>query len=211
MLMAVWKAVASIVCDNLPFDIESHPHLEPIRACSDAARRNLRLGRLMRLHSPRQKLLLPDLHNIFNAAIVLIMHQMVFVNLRTQDLDDVGWAIEVFDTEAETGSDYAKDCARVLHDFKYLAQQLRNPIHDPGMKQVLLSDEGALRDLRPSEPSEMMEESNSDSSAIMNGTTETPGNHGKGGALYQRVAAMYQTLSCWWQADYMQFYSTFLS
>ncbi|KAK4119083.1 hypothetical protein N657DRAFT_582479 [Parathielavia appendiculata] len=214
MLMAVWKAVASIVCDNLPFDMENHPHLEPIRACSDAARRNLRLGRLMRLHSPRQKLLLPDLHNIFNAAIVLIMHQMVFVNLRTQDLDDVGWTIEVFDTEAETGSEYAKDCARVLHDFKYLAQRLRNPIHDPGTKRVLLSDEGALRDLLPSEAASaaVVDGSSSRGSATTNGEAENPGHQVKRGPqLYQRVAAMYQTLSCWWQADYMQFYSTFLS
>ncbi|KAK4097737.1 hypothetical protein N658DRAFT_433462 [Parathielavia hyrcaniae] len=220
MLMAVWKAVASIVCDDLPFDMENHPHLEPIRACSDAARRNLRLGRLMRLHSPRQKLLLPDMHNIFNAAIVLTMHQMIFVNLRTQDLDDVGWTIEVFDAEAETGSEYARDCARVLHDFKYLAQRLRNPIHDPDAKRVLLSDEGGLRDLLPNGlkaaagRGAMVDVSSNYASAaaIDGGGADGPGHQMKSGTpLYQRVAAMYQTLSCWWQADYMQFYSTHLS
>ena len=139
MLMAVWKAVSSIVCAEQPFDIENQPHIERIRACSDAARRNLRLRRLMRLHSPRQKLLLPDLHHIFNAAIVLIMHMVVFVNLRTQDLDDVGWALEVFEGEAET-REYGRDCLRILHDFKYLAHQLRNPIHNPDTKQVLLPE-----------------------------------------------------------------------
>lgn len=90
MLMAVRKVISSIVCAEQPFDTENQPHIERIRACSDAARRNLCLGQLIRLHSPCQKLLLPDLHHIFNAAIVLMMHQVVFVNLRTQDLHDVG-------------------------------------------------------------------------------------------------------------------------
>lgn len=213
MLMAVWKAIASIVCINQPFDIEiMQSQIEPIRACSDAARRNLRLGRLMCLHSPRQKLLLGDLHNIFNAAIVLTMHQMVFVNLRTQDIDDVGWASEVFETEAKTGNEYAKDCARVLQDLKYLAQQLRNPIHDPNTKQVLMSDERVLRDLRPDEvaATERMDEGN-DSSAAPDGGQDTSRQEGNHGALYQRAATVYQTLTGWWHADYMQFYNTFLS
>ncbi|KAK4245124.1 hypothetical protein C7999DRAFT_43314 [Corynascus novoguineensis] len=213
MLMAVWKAIASIVCINQPFDIEiMQSQIEPIRACSDAARRNLRLGRLMCLHSPRQKLLLGDLHNIFNAAIVLTMHQMVFVNLRTQDIDDVGWASEVFETEAKTGNEYAKDCARVLQDLKYLAQQLRNPIHDPNTKQVLMSDERVLRDLRPDEvaATDRMDEGN-DSSAAPDGGQDTSRQEVNHGALYQRAATVYQTLTGWWHADYMQFYNTFLS
>ncbi|KAK3291091.1 uncharacterized protein B0H64DRAFT_420431 [Chaetomium fimeti] len=213
MLMAVWKAVASIVCIHQPFDIEiMHSQIEPIRACSDAARRNLRLGRLMCLHSPRQKLLLGDLHNIFNAAIVLTMHQMVFVNLRTQDLDDVGWASEVFETEAKTGNEYAKDCARVLQDLKYLAQQLRNPIHDPDTKHVLMSGEGALRDLLADDVAgaDMMDEG-TENAAAPNGDRDSPRNQANRGGLYQGVADIYQTLSCWWHADYMQFYNTFLS
>ncbi|KAL1841763.1 hypothetical protein VTJ49DRAFT_6601 [Mycothermus thermophilus] len=201
MLMAVWKAVASIVCANQTFDIENHPQIEPIRACSDAARRNLRLGRLMRLQSPRQKLLLQDLHNIFNAAIVLIMHQIIFVNLRTQDLDDVGWASEVFESEAETGSEYAKDCARVLQDFRYLAQQLRNPIHDQKIKQDLLSEEASSPDA--------MEECRDSSDATRE--PEPPRPEGKRGLLYQKMAAFRQTLSSWWRADEMQFYNSYLS
>lgn len=210
MLMAVWKAVASILCIDQPFDIENHPQIEPIRACSDAARRNLRLGRLMRLHSRRQKLMLPDLHNVFNAAIILMMHQVIFVNLRTQDLDDIGWAIEVFDSEAETGREYAKDCARVLKDFKYLAHKIRNPIHDPGIKQALLSNEGVLRDLLPEEVASGL----TMASQLDQDPTSTSGRNGEssrhqrrpGDTLYERFAAAYQKLSCWWGADY-----TFLS
>lgn len=207
MLMAVRKAVASIVCADQPFDMESHPHIEPIRACSDAARRNLRLGRLMRLHSPGQKLLLPDLHNVFNAAIVLMMHQMVFVNLRTQDLDDVKWALEVFETEAKTGSEYGKDCSRVLQDLKYLAHGLRNPIHDPDTKQFLLSHDGVLRELMPDEGMAEMIDEGSPVAAQADPSRQ----HGRHDALYQRVAAMHQTLSCWWNADSMQFNNSFLS
>ncbi|KAL2133218.1 hypothetical protein VTI74DRAFT_2727 [Chaetomium olivicolor] len=213
MLMAVRKAVASIVCIDQPFDIEAHqntPQINLIRSCSDAARRNLRLGRLMRLHSPHQKLLLPDLHNIFNAAIVLTMHQIIFVNLRTQDLDDIGWASEVFDAEAETGSEYGKDCARVLRDLRYLASQLRSPIHDPDTKQVLLSGEGVFRDLLPEERAASGIDGNKERPAPANNQAESS-SHGKHGALYQRVAAVYQTLSSWWKADYMQFCNTFLS
>lgn len=209
MLMAVWKAVASIVFNNQPFDIEAHPQIEQIRVCSDAARCNLRLGRLLRLHSPRQKLLLPDLHNIFNAAVILTMHQMVFVNLRTQDLDDIGWATDAFEAEAETGSEYAKDCALVLRDLKYLVNQLRNPIHDPGTKQLLLSDEGILRDILPDDAS--MDGYNTDVSIVRGGEGESMVRLEKGDTLYQRVAAVYHTLACWWKADYMQLYNSFLS
>ncbi|KAK4139555.1 uncharacterized protein C8A04DRAFT_40619 [Dichotomopilus funicola] len=221
MLTAAWKAVASIVCIDQTFDIESmHTRMtDPIRACSDAARRNLRLGRLMWLHSPRQKLMLGDLHNIFNAAVVLTMHQIVFVNLRTQDRDDVAWAGEVFESEALTGREYARDCSRVLRDLKYLAHQLRNPIHDPATKRALLAGDGMLRELLPEEAcgaSERMEENgghersnDGDNTTGYQHRSQAHGQHP--GILHQRVSAMYQTLSCWWNTDYVEIYNSYLS
>jgi hypothetical protein len=222
MLVAVGKAVASILVMDQPFDIETHPSIQRLRACSDAARCNLRLGRLMRLHSPRQKLLLPDLHNIFNAAIVLTMHQIVFVNLRTQDLEDVGWASEVFEAEAETGNEYAKDCAGVLRDLKYLAQQLRNPIHDPETKNLLLSGQSVLLALQAADqpvatemPAEMMVQGDAGTTAAAaaNGAriSSVLQSNSSGGLVSKSVAATYDKLSYWWRADYMQFYNTFLS
>lgn len=213
MLMAAWKAVASIFCISQPFDIETHPSISPIRACSDAARCNLRLGRLMRLHSPRQKLLMPDLHHIFNAAIVLMMHQIIFVNLRTQDLDDVGWAIEVFEAEAETGSEYGKDCTRVLRDFNYLAQRLRGPVHDPETKHVLLSDERLLHELMSNElmTADVMAEVGGNGPGSTGDDGAPPAQQAGHGGLYHRAAVMYQTLSSFWKADYMVFYNTFVS
>ncbi|KAK3901830.1 hypothetical protein C8A05DRAFT_34490 [Staphylotrichum tortipilum] len=207
MLTAVWKAVGSILSDNRPFGIENNPQIEPIRACSDAARRNLRLGRLMRLPTPRQKLLLPDLHYIFNAAIILMMHQMLFVNLRTQDLDDVVWAGEVFEMEAETGSEYGKDCAGVLRDLRYLAQQLRNPIHDPDTKQILLSGDSVLRGLLP-DGVDRMDESSDDVAAVPDGGAS--GRQGKRDMPY-RQEVLNEALAVWWKEDHMKFYNTFLS
>lgn len=110
---------------NRNWNIEDHSQIAHIRECSDAARRNLRLGRWIRKLSPRQKLLVPDFHNIFNAAIILLLHQIVFVNLRTNDVSSIAFAKEVFEREAGFGDIYAKDCARILQDLSVLVTKLR--------------------------------------------------------------------------------------
>lgn len=46
------------------------------------------------------------------------------------------------ESEAEAGSEYSRDYLGVLRDFKFLAHQLRNLIHNPYTKQALF--EGAL-------------------------------------------------------------------
>jgi hypothetical protein len=56
----------------------------------------------------------------------------------------------------------------------------------------------------------MMDEG-TENAAAPNGDRDSPRNQANRGGLYQGVADIYQTLSCWWQADYMQFYNTFLS
>ncbi len=62
--------------------------------------------------SPANKLLLPELHYIFNAAIILMLHQIVFVNLRTNDVSDIESAIEAFECEAAIGAAYASGLCR---------------------------------------------------------------------------------------------------
>ncbi|KAJ9144217.1 Fungal specific transcription factor domain-containing protein [Pleurostoma richardsiae] len=135
--LAVKKAVADRFVSRRQrqppqFDIEAHPLVDAIRSCSDAARLNLRLGRRVRddAGGPAGKLLLPDLHNVFNAAVVLMLHQAVFVNLRTMDTHDIAFAIEVFEREAATGDDYAADCARILADLSALVGRLRGFMFD---------------------------------------------------------------------------------
>ncbi|TPX13684.1 uncharacterized protein E0L32_005887 [Thyridium curvatum] len=129
LFMAVKKAVADRFVSR-QWDIEDHAHIEHIRECSDAARRNLRLGRWLHTMSPGSKLLLPDLHNIFNAAIILLLHQIVFVNLRTNDVSDIAFSTEVFEREAGFGDRYGEDCARVLQDLSALVRRLRNLMFD---------------------------------------------------------------------------------
>lgn len=107
------------------WNIEDHAHILAIRECIDAARRNLRLGRWVRDASPAQKLLHADLHAIFNAAIILMLHQIVFVNLRTNDVSEIAFAIDAFEREAAAGSMFGQDCARVLTDLYALVHGLR--------------------------------------------------------------------------------------
>ncbi|KAK3937956.1 fungal-specific transcription factor domain-containing protein [Diplogelasinospora grovesii] len=148
-LTAVKKAVADRWLTR-QWNIEDHPQITHIRDCSDAARCNLRLGRWIRGISPvrtGKKLLLSDLHHIFNAAIVLMMHQIVFVNLRTNDVSDIEFAIEVFEGEASTGSIYGKDCARVLKELLALVQTLRALIFDHPEEQGPLPGEQILASL----------------------------------------------------------------
>ncbi|EHA47236.1 hypothetical protein MGG_04213 [Pyricularia oryzae 70-15] len=110
--------------------IESHPQVGLFRDCSDAARRNLRLGRWLAKISPASKLLLPDMHCIFNAAILLLLHQIVFVDLRTDDVSDISFALEAFAREADVGDAYAGDCLRVMQDLAGLVRRLRSLMFD---------------------------------------------------------------------------------
>lgn len=132
--MAVKKAVADRFMSH-EWSIDDHPQISLIRDCSDAARRNLRLGKWIMEISPGGKLLLPDLHHIFNAAIILMLHQIIFINLRTNDVTDIAFAIACFEREANTGSNYGKDCVKVLQDLSALVHQLRNLMFDIGGNQ----------------------------------------------------------------------------
>ncbi|KAK4666393.1 hypothetical protein QC763_404290 [Podospora pseudopauciseta] len=145
ILTAVRKAIASLVSTGQMFNIYDNALVEEIRWCTDAAQSNLRLGWLMRQNSPHGRLLVQDLHHIFNAAVFLTMYQLVFVNVRTQLVADVDWAIDVFKQEQETGCAYAKDCFEVLRDLRFLVSELRDWIHNQTEKEKLWDDDGALK------------------------------------------------------------------
>ncbi|KAK3402420.1 hypothetical protein B0T20DRAFT_345053 [Sordaria brevicollis] len=118
-----------------------NPLTHAIRRCSDAARRNLRIGRRLQIISPGGKLLVQDLHHIFNAAIILLMHQILFVNQRLYDMFLIDKAKEVFKNEAMTGSDYGKDCHNVLNDLKPLVDKLHELIHRKEHEQLAVPAE----------------------------------------------------------------------
>ncbi|OIW25360.1 hypothetical protein CONLIGDRAFT_673457 [Coniochaeta ligniaria NRRL 30616] len=209
--MAVKKAVADWFVSG-QWDIEDHAQITLIRNCSDVARRNLRLGRWLGGISPAGKLLLPDLHHIFNAAIILMLHHIVFINLRTKDVVDVAFAIECFEKEAGTGSKYGKDCAKVLQDLWALVQRLRNLMIDGGSngKDLPLPGEHILASL-----------SNTGAHASIGasiGSLAAPHTRDSqqsqpqtGGLLYQpQYHELATELATWINSDDMQFYNNFL-
>ncbi|KAL8372224.1 hypothetical protein RB595_001831 [Gaeumannomyces hyphopodioides] len=102
-----------------------HPQIGLFRKCSEAARCNLRLGRWLAEISPASKLLLPDLHCVFNAAIMLLLHQIAFVDLQPADTPDIEFAFKAFSSEAALGDTYATDCLRVMQDLASLVHKLR--------------------------------------------------------------------------------------
>lgn len=135
---------------RVPRDIYDHPHRDYILQCRDAARRNLRLGR----HIYKRcnwgdefpgKLTMPDLHHIFNAAVVLLLHHMVFIEVRTSDSDGIRFARQVFEKEAQTeclsgsggaiATGYASDCLGVLNDLTALVARIR-PLRFKGSQHV---------------------------------------------------------------------------
>ncbi|KAL8285763.1 hypothetical protein RB597_002720 [Gaeumannomyces tritici] len=101
----------------------NHPQIGLFRKCSEAARHNLRLGRWLAEISPASKLLLPDLHCVFNAAIMLMLHQIAFVE-QPSDGSDIEFAFKAFSSEAAMGDTYAADCLRVMQDLASLVRQL---------------------------------------------------------------------------------------
>jgi hypothetical protein len=123
--VAIKKSFAErYVCRR--WTIENHSQLAHIRACSDAARRNLRLARRLLAISNRRLLQAP-LHHIFNAAIILMLQELVCTNLGPHDIEDVLFTIEIFEAESRTGSNYALDCHRVLQDLRSLVTRLKVP------------------------------------------------------------------------------------
>lgn len=203
--MAVKKAVADCFVKRR-WCIDDHPQISLIRDCSDAARRNLRLGKWLSSISPAGKLLLPDLHHIFNAATILMLHQIVFVNLRTNDVSDIAFAIASFEQEASTGSNYGKDCAKVLKDLSALVQRLRNLMFSCGADSKTSS---------PYMPGEQILTSLSSSSMASSfGPTMADAGAHHAGATHLQVShaenPLYQELTTWIDNDNMQFYNNFL-
>lgn len=128
--MAVKKAVADQFIPDRNWNLENHTQLPHIRECIEAARRNLRLGRWIRGGATfSRKLLTSNLHNIFNAATILLLNQLLFDGVdpsQDQDAHDVWFAINCFEVEQQGGSNnYAIDCTSVLKDLEALVKRLR--------------------------------------------------------------------------------------
>lgn len=76
--------------------------------------------------SPRARLLHQEAHCIFNAAVIVLLHQLAFADSELpKDAGDVRFAVEVFEQEASQGNNFGIDCAKVLQDLRCLIQRLR--------------------------------------------------------------------------------------
>lgn len=152
-----------------------HPGIAPsyILQCSAAARRNLRLGRHIyercnpygadhnnhQQPQPQQpgKLVMLDLHHIFNAAVILLLHQMVFSNVVNTDTIGIRAARAILENEARTecaspvigsggsssggasagfATGYASDCLAVLNDLAALVARIR-PLRFKGSEHTM--------------------------------------------------------------------------
>ncbi|KAJ8111826.1 hypothetical protein OPT61_g5672 [Boeremia exigua] len=122
-------------------------HHSHARSCIEAAQRNLELARL--LQTMNRNWLQSGLHFLFNAAVILLLDRLHSANKDEFDPDcaegqytaEIGFAIRVFEQEAKTGTNYPRDCCRVLQDLDALtdryavAQRRLIPQHpSPGRK-----------------------------------------------------------------------------
>jgi len=108
---------------NQPNQASSGPH---IPMCSAAAHRNLLLAeRLMR---SGRKLLQAGLHFVFNASGQPEMRSIPTMQFEEGVESSVHFAVAVFEEEARTGTNYPRDCCKILQDLnaltdRYLAWQ----------------------------------------------------------------------------------------
>lgn len=130
-LAAVKKLVAERYLNRKDLSIERHRLCQEFRDSGDAARDNLIIGEHIKkyLEAPGNKLLVADLHHIFNAALVLLMFRISFVNWRSGDTEHIKFAMNVFKEEAESGNEYGKDCSAVLEEMNFMVDGLREIIH----------------------------------------------------------------------------------
>ncbi|WYZ41135.1 hypothetical protein EsH8_V_000030 [Colletotrichum jinshuiense] len=190
---AVKKAFAKrYITPGRRWDFEHHAGR--IRACSEAAHRNLYFARWLLSLGGSRKLLQAGLHYVFNAAIILMLEELLVPYLAPSDsAADVNFAISVFQEEAKTGSNYAHDCATVLQDLGSLVQNLR-------LDGQATPTAGGVIDGGATSPPGLAPD---DVGIAINGTTPTnagpqeqafpPGSSGhqlqvdEGGALYQEL------------------------
>jgi hypothetical protein len=124
LLAVVKQAVAEFYMKG-QWSPQQHTHSRHIQACAEAALRNLNLAQRL---TPRRKLLQAGLHFVFNAAVVLLLNQILTSsnsyktptsNLGTHT-SEISFALHTFEEASRTGTNYPRDCCRVLQDLSAL-------------------------------------------------------------------------------------------
>jgi hypothetical protein len=133
---------------------------------------------------------------VFNAAVIILLNQLAFVDPNSHDTADISLATSVFEQEAALGNNFGIDCARVLHELSSLVQALRdrpNPISQPVVPGSPPHMNGQLK----YDPMYM-----SNASGDVNGHAVMPPLNGDD--------SLQRELQAWLDHDYLQLYNDYL-
>ncbi|KAF1828704.1 hypothetical protein BDW02DRAFT_209842 [Decorospora gaudefroyi] len=128
LLAAVKQAVAERYM-NGQWSAQQHAHGSYISACMEAGYRNLVLAQRLRT---ARKLLQAGLHFVFNAAVILLLNQILVSSNNNKALgvlhtdmyaSEIHFAIHTFEEASKTGTSYPRDCHRVLQDLRALVNR----------------------------------------------------------------------------------------
>ncbi|KAK8068695.1 fungal specific transcription factor domain-containing protein [Apiospora phragmitis] len=134
-LLDVAKKAVMARINHRTWHRQNSPQYSHAWQCLDAARENLRLAKCVHnsfASSSRNMLLAPFLHNVFDAAVIVLLHKILDEPADIDDDDDddtnnIMFTIDCFDTEeGAINSSLPSDCARVLRDIKTLVQRMLN-------------------------------------------------------------------------------------
>ncbi|KAK8131767.1 hypothetical protein PG984_008205 [Apiospora sp. TS-2023a] len=124
LLDVLRKALAARI-EHRTWHWHTSPQYSHVWQCLDAARENLRLARwiLETSSSPRTSIA-PVFHSLFDAAVIVLLHELLAGPSDTNQRDDITFAYDCFDAQAKNSdSVLSNDCARVLRDLKTLVQR----------------------------------------------------------------------------------------
>ncbi|GFP58810.1 hypothetical protein TASIC1_0011017700 [Trichoderma asperellum] len=165
--------------------------------CRDAARENIRLGRLIRDISPRQRLTHQEAHAVFNAALIMLMQQLASLQSEPAEANDVAFAIEVFQQEARLGNNFGLDCLTVLQDLSFIARALPQA-------QVSVADEQTISAVTYTTSSEA---NGQVESAIAAPDIDLLESSCEGQAGVELNDALFKELQTWLENDYLEIYN----
>lgn len=167
--------------------------------CLDAARENIRLGRLIRDASPRQRLTHQEAHAVFNAALIILMQQLASPQSDSAETDDIAFAIEVFQQEARLGNNFGLDCLTVLQDLSFIAHALPQT-------QVSVAEEQTISAVTYTASNEANIQAESAIPApdidLLEGSCD-------GQAGVELNGALFKELQTWLENDYLEIYNDF--
>ncbi|KAI0575899.1 Fungal specific transcription factor domain-containing protein [Pyrenophora tritici-repentis] len=196
LLAAVKQAVAERYM-NGQWSLQQHAHITHIQACLEAAHGNLVLAERLRC---KRKLLQAGLHFVFNAAVILFLEQILSASRShpTPPSPDIAthgtkleFAIRTFADESKTGTNYPRDCFKILQDLKalvhrYLSHSQVNLLH--GSNASLGANAGAPGPQPAAQP----------------------GAEGQSKANSTEASPLYQEMRIWIQSDGLQLQNSLL-